>query len=135
MIPGAGPKLSGDPRYGEENGRSQLANALAAYDRLDPGTARVMIVAGSDFVGKSPKLFWPETLVYLLPGAKLIQILTLVVAVKSETPCKPKLLLFAGMNDHLPAAGLLEPLRNGKPTPQMIWEAVETLLVSINEIQ
>ena len=114
---------------------SQLANALAAYDRLDPGTARVMIVAGSDFVGKSPKLFRPETLVYLLPGAELIQILTLVVSVKSETPCKPKLLLFAGMNDHLPATGLLEPLRNGKPTPQMIWEAVETLLVSMNEIQ
>ena len=29
---------------------------------------------------------------------------------KSETPCEPELLLFAGMNDHLHVAGLLEHL-------------------------
>ena len=55
----------------------------------------------------SGKLFWPETLVYLLRGAELNQMLTLVVAIKSETPCEPEMLLFAGMNDHLHAAGLL----------------------------
>ena len=48
--------------------------------------------------------------------------LTLVVAIKSEMPCEPELLLFAGMNDHLHAMGLLEQLkgdeirgRYGKP--------------------
>ena len=44
--------------------------------------ARVVIVAGSDFGGTSPKLFWPETLIYSLPGAELNQMLTLVVAIK-----------------------------------------------------
>ena len=34
--------------------------------------------------------------------------LTLIVAIKSETECEPELLLFAGMNEHLHAAGLLE---------------------------
>ena len=38
----------------------------------------MIIVAGSDFEGTSPNLFWPETLVYLLPGAELNQMLTLV---------------------------------------------------------
>ena len=44
---------------------------------------------------------------YLLPGAELYQMLTLIVAIKSETPCEPELLMFAGMNDHLHAGGLL----------------------------
>ena len=53
---------------------SQLAKARAAYDCSEPGAA---IVAGSDFAGTSGKLFWPETLVYLLPGVELNQMLTL----------------------------------------------------------
>ena len=74
-------------------------------------------MAVSDFEGTSPKLFWTETLVCLLPGAELTQMLTLTVTIKSEKPCEPELLLFAGMNDHLHAAGLLEHLRSGVPTP------------------
>ena len=99
-----GPKLAEDPRYGRSCGTSQLAITLAVYDRSDPGAARAIIVAGWDFEETSPKLFWPETLVFLLPGAELNQMLTLVVAIKSETPCEPELLLFAGMNNHLHAA-------------------------------
>ena len=105
-----GLKLAEDSRYGRSCGTSQLAKTLAVYDRSDPGAARAIIVAGLDFEVTSPKLFWPETLVYLVPGAELNQMLTLIVAMKSETP---ELLLFAGMNDHLHAAGLLEPLRSG----------------------
>ena len=67
-------------------------------------------MAGSHFDGTSPKLCWPETSVYLLPGAELNQMLTLIVAIKSETPCESELLLFSGMNDHLHAAGKLEHL-------------------------
>ena len=96
-----GQKLSEDPRNEKYYRTSQLAKALAAYDISDPGAARVVIVTASDFNGTSPKFYWPETLVYMLPGAELNQILTLVVAMKSETPCEPELLLFAGMNDHL----------------------------------
>ena len=92
-------------------------------------------MAGSDFQGTSPKLFWSETLVYLLPGAELNQMLTLVVAIKSETPCEPELLLFAGMNDHLHAAGLLEHLRGEEPTPKKIWEAIQTLLAAKHEVR
>ena len=88
-----GSRLSDDPRYGKPCGNSQLAKTLAIYDRSDPGAARLIIVAGSDFEGTSPKLFWPETLLYLLPGAELNQMLTLVVAIKSEMPCEPELLL------------------------------------------
>ena len=88
-----------------------MAKTLAVYDRADPAAARVIIVAGSDFEGTSPKMFWPETLVYSLPGAELNQMLTLVVAMKSEMPCDPELLLLAGMNDHLHAAGLLEHIK------------------------
>ena len=58
--------------------------------------------------------------------------LTLVVAIKSEMPCEPELLLFAGMNDHLHAAGLLEQLKGDKPTPKKIWE---TLFAAMNEVQ
>ena len=115
-----GSKMAEDPRYGKPCGSSQLAKTLAVYDRTDPGAARVIIVAGSDFEGTSPKIFWPETLVYLLSGAELNQLLTLVVAIKSETPCEPELLLFAGMNDHLHAAGLLEHLKGEAPTPKKI---------------
>ena len=106
-----GSKLAEDPRYGKPCGSTQLAKTLAVYDRADPAAARVVIVAGSDFEGTSPKLFWPETLIYSLPGAELNQMLTLVVAIKSEMPCEPELLLFAGMNDHLHAVGLLEQLK------------------------
>ena len=54
---------------------------------------------------------------------------------KSETPCEPELLLFAGMNDHVLAAGLLGPLRSGEPTPKKIWEAIQTLFAAMNEVQ
>ena len=130
-----GSKLAEDPRYGKPCGSTQLAKTLAVYDRADPAAARVVIVAGSDFEGTSPKLFWPETLIYSLPGAELNQMLTLVVAIKSEMPCEPELLLFAGMNDHLHAAGLLEQLKGNEPTPRKIWEAIQTLFAAMNEVQ
>ena len=130
-----GAKLANDPRYGKPCGQAQLAKTLAVYDRADPAAARVVIVAGSDFEGTSPKLFWPETLIYALPGAELNQMLTLVVAMKSEMPCEPELLLFAGMNDHLHATGFLEQLKGGEPTPKRIWEAIQTLFAAINEVQ
>ena len=130
-----GAKLANDPRYGKPCGQAQLAKTLAVYDRADPAATRVVIVAGSDFEGTSPKLFWPETLIYALPGAELNQMLTLVVAMKSEMPCEPELLLFAGMNDHLHATGFLEQLKGGEPTPKRIWEAIQTLFAAINEIQ
>ena len=79
-----GGKLANDSRYGRPCGNALLAKILAVYDRSDPGAARVIIVAGSDFEGTSPKLFWPKNLVYLLPGEELNQMLTLVVAIKSE---------------------------------------------------
>ena len=129
------PKLAEDPRYGRSYGTSQLAKTLAVYDRSDPVAARSIIVAGSDFEGTSPKLFWPETLLYLLPGAELNQMLTLIVAIKSWTSCEPELLLFAGMNDHLHAAGLLELSRSGEPTPMKTWEAIQTLFAAMNEVQ
>ena len=112
-----GAKLADDPRYGKPCGSAQLARTLAVYDRADPAAARVIIVTGSDFEETSLKLFWPETLVHSLPGAELNQMLTLVVAIKSEMPCEPELLLFAGMNDHLHAAGLLEQLKGDESTP------------------
>ena len=130
-----GAKLTDDPRYGKSCGSAQLAKTLAVYDRADPAAARVIIVTGSDFEGTSPKLFWPETLVYSLPGAELNQMLTLVGAIKSEMPCEPELLLFAGMNDHLHAAGLLEQLKGDEPTPKKIWEAIQTLFAAMNEVQ
>ena len=130
-----GTKLANDPRYGKPCGQAQLAKTLAVYDRADPAAAKVVIVAGSDFEGTSPKLFWPETLIYALPGAELNQMLTLVVAMKSEMPCEPELLLFAGMNDHLHATGFLEQLKGGEPTPKRIWEAIQTLFAAIKEVQ
>ena len=102
-----------------------MAKTLAVYDRADPAAARVIIVAGSDFDGTSHKLFWPETLVYSLPGAELNQMLTLVVALKSKMPCEPGLLLFAGMNDHLHAAGRLGQLKGDEPMPKKTWPASE----------
>ena len=94
----------------------------------------MIFVAGSDFEGTSPNLFWPETLVYLLPGADLNQMPTLVVAIKSEMPCEPELLLFAGMNDHSNSAGLLEHLKGEAPSPKKIWEAIQTLFAAMNEV-
>ena len=129
-------KLAADPRYGKPCGSTQLAKTLAVYDRADPAAARVVIVAGSDFEGTSPKMFWPETLIYSLPGAELNQMLTLVVAIKSEMPCEPELLLFAGMNDHLHAMGLLEQLKGNEiPTSRKIWEAIQALFAAMNEVQ
>ena len=124
-----------DAAYGKPCGNAQVAKILAVYDRSDPGAARVIFAAGLDFEGTSPKLFSPEALVYLLPGAELNQMLTLVVAIKSEMPCEPELLLFAGMNDHLHAAGLLEHLKGDALTPKKIWEAIQTLFAAMNEVQ
>ena len=128
-------RLADDPRYGKPCGNAQLARTLAVYNREDPAAARVTIVAGSDFEGTSPKLFWPETLIYSLPGAELNQMLTLVVAIKSEMPCEPELLLFAGVNDHLHATGFLEQLKGDEPAPKRIWEAIQTLFAAMNEVQ
>ena len=61
--------------------------------------------------------------------------LPLVVAIKSEMPCDPELLLFAGMNDYLHAVGLLEHLKGDAPTPKKIWEAIQTLFATMNEVQ
>ena len=130
-----GSKLADGPRCGKPCGSAQLAKTLTVYDRADPAAARVIIVAGSDFEGTSLKFFWPETLVYSLPGAELNQMLTLVLAMKSEMPCEPELLLFAGMNDHLHAAGLLEQLKGDAPMPKKIWEATQTLFAAMKEVQ
>ena len=130
-----GTRLADDPRYGKPCGSTQLAKTLAVYDRADPAAGRVVIVAGSDFEGTSPKWFWPETLIYSLPGAELDQMLTLVVAIKSEMPCEPELLLFAGMHDHLHATGFLEQLKGDEPAPKRIWEAIQTLFAAMNEVQ
>ena len=116
------PKMSKDPRYGKSYRSSQLAKTLAEYDPSDRGAARAFIVAGSVFDGTSPRLFWPETLVYVLPGAELKQLLTLIVAMKSETPCEPELLLFAAMNDHLHAEGLITDAKQGlRSNPDVVW--------------
>ena len=72
---------------------------------------------------------------YLLPGAELNQMLNLVVAIKSETPCEPELLPFAGMNDHLHAARLLEHLKGEASAPKKIWEATQTLFAAMKELQ
>ena len=48
-----GTKLAEDPSYGISCGTSQLAKILAVYDRSDPGAARAIIVAGSDFDDRS----------------------------------------------------------------------------------
>ena len=130
-----GTRLADDPRYGKPCGNTQLAKTVAVYDRADPAAARVVIMAGSDFEGTSPKLFWPETLIYSLPGAELNQMLTLVVAIKSEMPCEPELLLFAGMNDHLHATGFLEQLKGDEPAPKKIWQAIQRLFAAMNEVQ
>ena len=47
----------------------------------------------------------------------------------------PELLLFAEMNDHLHASGLLEHLTVGEPTPKKIWELLQTLFDAKNEVQ
>ena len=129
------PGLADDPRYGKPCGSAQLAKTLGVYDRADSAAARVIIVAGSAFEGTSPKLFWPETLVYSLPGAELNQMLTLVVAMKSEMPCEPGLLLFAGMNDHLHAAGLLELLKGNAPMPRKSGRPSRRFFAAMNEVQ
>ena len=61
--------------------------------------------------------------------------LTLVVAIKSEMPCEPELLLFARMNDHLHATGFLEQLKGEDPAPRRFWEAIQTLFAAMNELQ
>ena len=57
------------------------------------------------------------------------------MALKSATPCEQEWLLFAGLNDHLHVAGLLEHLLNREPTPTIIWEAIQTLLAAMSEVQ
>ena len=75
-----------------------------------PETARVIIVASSDSAGHQ-KIVLARNHFSALSGAELNQMLTFVVTIRSETPSEPDLLLFAGMNDHLYAAGLLDPPR------------------------
>ena len=58
-----------------------------------------------------------------------------MVAIKSETPWEPELLLFRGMNDHLHEAGLLEHLTGVETTLKKIWEAIQTLFAAMNEVQ
>ena len=79
-----------------------------------------MIVVGSYFAVTSEKLFWAGNSHIHIESAELNQMLSLVVAVTSESSCKPELLLFEGKNDHLHPAGLLEPLRSGEPAPKKI---------------
>ena len=49
--------------------------------------------------------------------------------------CEPELLLFAGMNDHLHAIRFLEQLKGDEPAPKRIWEAIQTLFATMNEVQ
>ena len=60
---------------------------------------------------------------------------TLVIAIKSEMPCEPELLLFAGMNDLLHATGFLEQLKGDEPAPRRIWKAIQTLFAAMYEVQ
>ena len=55
---------------------------------------------------------------YVLLGAELNQMSTLLLSIESKTPGEPELLLFAGTNDHSHAARLLQLLREENPTPK-----------------
>ena len=39
------------------------------------------------------------------------------------------------MNDNLHAAGFLEHLRGGEPTPKKIWETIQTLFAAMHEVE
>ena len=44
--------------------------------------------------------------------------------------------MFAGMNDHLHAVGLLEQLKGDEnPPSRKIWEAIQVLFAAMNEVQ
>ena len=58
----------------------------------------------------------------------------MIMAIKTDTSCEPEILLFAEVNNHLHAAGLLEHLRSGEPTPKKISEAIQTLFAARNEV-
>ena len=102
----AGPKLAEDAMFGEGFGASKLAKALRSHHGPQESSRAQCSV-------QLRRKSWPEIMLYVMSGEDLNQLLTLVVVIKSETPCESELLLFAGMNDHLHAAGLLEPSREG----------------------
>ena len=74
----------------------------------------------------SEKLFLSETLQYVLTGAQLNQLLTLVMAFSLDTSHDPEFLLLAKMNDCLHATGLLESLMEENATAKKFLKAIQT---------
>ena len=126
-----GAKLADDLRYGKPCGSAQLAKTLAVYDRADPAAARVVIVIG--FRGNVSQVVLAGKSGILAARCGAEPDVDPGDGEKSEMPCEPELLLFARMNDHLHAAGLLKG--DDEPTPKEIWEAIQTLFTAMNEVQ
>ena len=97
---------------------SKLTESLDVYNRQDLGAAIASILAV--FVSTSTQFFCREMRLYVLLRVDLKQKLTFVVAIKSEVLCMLYLLIFAGMNDHMHATGLLEKLMQKKSSPEML---------------
>ena len=79
----SGPELAQKTTNQEEICAFKIAKAIAAYDRADPGAARIIIKLG--LRDDHSKMFWPETLLNVLPGAELNQMLIFILAIRSKT--------------------------------------------------
>ena len=86
-------KVVNDARYGEGHEESKLPGRLRSNGL---GSCKSHNRREFGFHGKFGETILAKTLVYMLPEAGLSPMMTLLVAIKSETPCELELLLFAG---------------------------------------
>ena len=107
---------------------------IRAYDKAEMRKAKIMIVAGSDFVYTSESLFWPDAIMLAAVDLDLMQSVSMAIGVQRQTEMNPITIVFAGMNDHLHSRAFLSRLREPTTAEDHVWSAIKDILESMGKV-
>ena len=124
-----------DKRYGEL--KAPVGDSMfAAYDPLDMKATKYLIVASSDYLYTPRSLFWPDVIFVMAPKLDWGQAAGMMISVQRVVSMEPRVIVFAGSNDHLQSRGLSPRLTDGSiPSNEVIGEAIMTLLSAMADVE
>ena len=90
---------------------------FAAYDKVEMGKAKILLVANSNFAHTSKSLFWPDVIMLAAVNLDLMQSVSMAIGIQRQKEMKP----ITCINDHLYSTAFLSRLREPTMAEDAIW--------------
>ena len=109
---------------------------FAAYDPLNIGATKHLIVASSDYLYTPRSLFWPDVIFLTAPKFDWGPPVGMTISERKTISMDPQVIVIAGLNDQLQSKGLLSRLTDGSiPSNDVKGEAIMTLLSAMTDVE